>query len=106
MMVNSFYFLFLAATRALKAFADASSGVMKATVSMNMFLSLFLGISMSKMWLMISTLQIVVHLPMLKMIMPANTLLCFSTLVEIANLNIISKEQLQSIFGSIFPPKD
>ncbi len=40
---------------------------------------------------------------MLKMILPANCLITFNTMVDIANLNLIPKEDIQAYLSSLFP---
>lgn len=87
------------ATKALKTFASSANSALTGAVTTNIFLSLFLGVSMKKMWMMITTLQIIVHLPMLKILLPANTIMCFKTIVDISNMNIIPKAWINAALG-------
>lgn len=58
---------------------------------LNFFLSLFMGVSMNLLWSLLSTMQIITHMGLINMPIPQHVTLCFSSLIEIANLNMIPK---------------
>jgi len=49
---------------------------------------------MKKLWTMISSLQIIVHYPMLKVAMPANLLKMLNAIVDIVNLGLVPKKYI------------
>jgi hypothetical protein len=58
---------------------------------------------MKKLWMMITTLQVMVHMPLLSIFIPSNAVMCFSAIVDISNMNILPKEYMDkilSVFGS------
>ena len=74
---------------------------MTASFSLNFFLELFLGLSLKKLWMLINTLQIIVHLPLLGVELPANVKFCFNSLINISNLEILPDSWKNAIFGSL-----
>ena len=88
-----------AAIKSLIKITSTASAALTGAISINFFLSLFLGVSLKRLWMMISTLQIIVHLPLLSIYIPANTVLCFSTIVDISNLNIIPQKYMDDVMG-------
>ena len=58
-----------------------------------------MGVSLKKLWMMITTLQIMVHMPMLAIYFPPNAVLCFASIVDISNMNIVPKEWIDAIKG-------
>jgi len=80
--------------KALESSASAASFALTSALSSNFILSLVLGISMKKIWTMISSLQIIVHYPMLKIPLPSNILLMLNSIVEIVNLSLVPKEYI------------
>jgi hypothetical protein len=73
----------------LQTLSESSGTALTAIISGNIFLSFILGVSMKKLWMMITTLQIMTHLPLLEIYIPPNAVLCFSSIVDISNMNII-----------------
>ena len=56
---------------------------------------------MKKLWTMISSLQIIVHYPMLKIPMPANLYKLLNAIVEIVNLGLVPKKYIKEFMGKI-----
>ena len=79
----------------MAAVLEASTAVvntaMSSVISTNIILSVVLGVSMKKLWMMISSLQIIINYPLLKIPMPSNFLQILSSLVDIVNLGLIPK---------------
>ena len=67
----------------------------------NLALSMILGLSMKYLWNLINTLQIITHIPMLNISLPANLLICLKTIIEVSNLSIIPRSLIDSLFNSI-----
>jgi hypothetical protein len=65
----------------------------------NLILSIVAGVSMKKLWTMISSLQIIVHYPMLKIAMPANLLKMLNAIVEIVNLGLVPKKYIKDFIS-------
>ncbi|TNV87725.1 hypothetical protein FGO68_gene8186 [Halteria grandinella] len=59
------------------------------------------GFSMKKLWQLISTLQILVHYPLLNLPMQANVMMVLKGIKDISNLNIIPKDMIKPIINSI-----
>jgi hypothetical protein len=57
------------------------------------------GLSMKKLWTMISSLQIIVHYPMLKIPMPANLYKLLNAIVDIVNLGLVPKKYIKEFLG-------
>ncbi|CDW74924.1 UNKNOWN [Stylonychia lemnae] len=89
-----------AATKALVALASTASSAVTGAITSNIFLSLVMGLSLKKLWMLIQTLQIIVHLPLLSITLPANAALCFKSIVDISNMNIIPKEYIQAVLST------
>ena len=53
---------------------------------------LFLGFSMTRLWLMLSTIQIFLHFPLLQINYPLNVEILFDTLIKITDLSVILKK--------------
>eukprot|EP00347_Sterkiella_histriomuscorum_P008821 403343619 len=68
-----------AATRALQALASGAGSAITGAVTTNIFLSLVMGLSLKKLWMLIQTLQIIVHLPLLQIPLPSNVVLAILT---------------------------
>ena len=69
--------------------SDAFSYSLVAAVSANLILGVFAGLSMKKLWMMISAMQIISHYPMLKVPLPSNFLYFLRNIIEISNLGLI-----------------
>lgn len=79
--------------------ATGASSAMTGAITTNIFLAVVLGVSLKKLWMLITTLQILVHMPLLEIYLPPNALLCFQSIVDISNMNIIPKEYMDKILG-------
>ena len=82
----------LVATKVLGKVANLANGALIGAIAINVFLAVGLGVSTKKLWMMIGTLQIISHYPLLTIGLPANALLCFQALVGVANMNILPTE--------------
>ena len=69
--------------------SDAFATSLVAAVSANIVLGIFTGLSMKRLWMMISSMQIISHYLMLKIPLPANFLYFLRTIIEISNLGLI-----------------
>ena len=76
-----------------------ASTALSSALSSNLILSIVAGVSMKKLWTMISSLQIIVHYPMLKIAMPANLLKMLNAIVEIVNLGLVPKKYIKEFIG-------
>jgi hypothetical protein len=85
--------------KALDASAKVASSALSGAVSSNLILSVVAGVSMKMLWTMISSLQIIVHYPMLKIPMPANLLKMLNAIVEIVNLGLLPKKYIKEFLG-------
>ncbi|CDW90296.1 UNKNOWN [Stylonychia lemnae] len=90
------------AMKLMEGTTKQASSVLMGSLGFNVILQIVLGFSMKKLWMLINTLQILVHIPMLQIPMPANAILCFQALIDISNLQVIPKEQIKSYAGSIY----
>lgn len=84
---------------ALEKSAQATSLVVTGALSSNIILAVFAGVSMKKLWMMISSLQIIVHYPMLKIPLPANFVNIMSSVVEIVNLGLVPKKYIKEFLS-------
>jgi uncharacterized membrane protein len=50
---------------------------------------------MQLLWGMVNTLQLIIHMNMLTVLMPANVQLFFSLIVEIVNFKIVPKDKVK-----------
>ena len=50
------------------------------------------------MWGLINSLQIVLHLPLINYYFPANAMILFSFLINIATFNLINTQPVESFF--------
>jgi hypothetical protein len=60
-----------------------------------MFLAILAGLSMKKLWQMISSLQIMVHYPLLRIPIAPNLLKILNSVVEIVNMGLIPKQYVK-----------
>ena len=72
--------------------SDAASTMLTSSMSANFAITLILGFSLNNLWILINTLQVMVHLPLLAIQMPSNALYMLQALVSISNMDIISKK--------------
>jgi hypothetical protein len=61
----------------------------------NILLAGVLGLAMKQIWALINTLQILTHIPLLAIALPANLAMCLQALSDVSNLNIIPKSVVQ-----------
>lgn len=66
---------------------------------LNFILSLVMGVSMKLLWNLFATMQIITHMSLINMPVPSHVILCNQALIDIANLNMIPKEELKTIFN-------
>lgn len=78
-----------------------ASGTLVSTITLNIVLAIVLGVSLKRLWTMINTLQIIAHFPMLKINFPSNALLCFKSIIDIANMNIIPKAYIKAVLATV-----
>jgi len=57
---------------------------------MNQLTGLTSGKTLKMLWSMINALQLIVHLPLFNVAMPANAMFLFSLIVEIVNFGMVS----------------
>lgn len=76
----------------LMSASDAASTMLTSSMSANFAITLILGFSLNNLWILINTLQVMVHLPLLAIQMPSNALYMLQALVSISNMDIISKK--------------
>ena len=72
--------------------SDAASTMLTSSMSANFAITLILGFSLNNLWILINTLQVMVHLPLLAIQMPSNALYMLQALVSISNMDIIPKK--------------
>ncbi len=56
---------------------------------------------MKKLWTMISSLQIVVHYPLLKIPIPPNFLKILTAIIEIVNMGLLPKKYIKDFINKI-----
>jgi hypothetical protein len=80
------------------SFIDSS---LTTAVIVNAALGVVLGASMKRMWALISTLQILTHLPLLNFVLPTNLSICLLIVVKLSSLNVVPKSLVDSVVYSI-----
>lgn len=70
-------------------------GVMSIAFS-NIILSIFLGLSLRLLWVLLQNLQLIIYLSLLNVVLPPNVVVVFQSLLDIANLNFIPKALIAS----------
>eukprot|EP00347_Sterkiella_histriomuscorum_P020892 403336060 len=78
--------------------ATALTGV----ISLNFFLSLVMGVSLKNLWMLLNTLQIMVHMPLLSIPLPSNCIYLFKSVKNLADLDFIPKEYIKSYVLNLF----
>ena len=79
---------------------------MTGAVSTNLILSLFLGVSLKKVWMLMNTLQILVNIPLMSVTLPSNVIYMFQTLIELTKFNFIPKDKIKKYVKKVFLQKD
>lgn len=69
----------------------------------NLGLQLFMSVSMQLLWGMVNTLQLVIHMNMLTVLIPANVQFFFSFIVNIVNFKVVPTD---TIINTIFSFKE
>jgi hypothetical protein len=65
----------------------------------NIVLNIFLSAGLKFMWKMLDALQLMVHMPMIKVAYPANTLFFFSLVIDLLNFRVVPVDSLLSKMG-------
>jgi hypothetical protein len=66
----------------------------------NLGLQIFMSVSMQLLWGMVNTLQLVIHMNMLSVMIPANVQFFLSFVVNIVNFKIVpTKDIINSLLG-------
>lgn len=82
--------------------SDTFAFSLVAAVSVNLIFGIFAGLSMKRLWMMISAMQIISHYPMLKVPLPANFLYFLKSIIEISNLGLLPKKYVVEFMSKIF----
>ncbi len=75
--------------------SDAFAYSLVAAVSANLIVGIFAGLSMKRLWMMISAMQIITHYPLLKVPLPANFLYFLRTIIEISNFGLLPNKYIK-----------
>jgi hypothetical protein len=79
---------------------SAASSSMNYMLYGNLGLQIFMSVSMQLLWGMVNTLQLVIHMNMLSVMIPANVQFFLSFVVNIVNFKIIpTKDIINSLLG-------
>jgi len=90
-----------AAIQTMEKAGNAASSSMNYMLYGNLGLQVFMSVSMQLLWGMVNTLQLVIHMNMLSVMMPANVQFFFSFIVNIVNFKIIpTKDIINKIVGA------
>eukprot|EP00347_Sterkiella_histriomuscorum_P005711 403355560 len=90
----------------LQGALGSAGGVVIVAILTNTGLSFFLNISMKNLWNLVTTLQLITHLPLLNIYIPGNAVEVMKAFISISNLNLIPKDLTKSIFDAIIPSTD
>jgi hypothetical protein len=66
-----------AGTFLLQSVAEKAGSAMSGAISTNLILSIFLGVSLKKVWMLMNTLQILVNIPLMSVTLPSNVIYLF-----------------------------
>ena len=79
---------------------SAASSSMNYMLYGNLGLQIFMSVSMQLLWGMVNTLQLVIHMNMLSVMIPANVQFFLSFVVNIVNFKIVpTKDIINSLLG-------
>ena len=67
---------------------------MTGAITMNLGLSVVLGLSLKQLWMLMNTLQILTNLPLLELSLPSNVVMVAQSLRDISNMNLIPQAQM------------
>ena len=76
---------------------------MSGSVGLNVALALVLGMSLKQLWMLMNTLQIITHMPLLNFTFPSNFILFTDTLKSISNMDILPENYMQSLKSALVP---
>lgn len=71
--------------------AKTADGGMKLVVVFNFLMSFLVAFSLNFLWSMINSLQMIVYLPLLNIVLPANVSTLFGILIEVATFDVVPK---------------
>jgi len=74
--------------------AAAVGTAMTATVVVSVTINFLLSASLSFLWGMLNTLQLIVHLPLFSIVFPSNAVTFYSYIIGIASFNIFPIEDI------------
>ena len=80
-----------------------AGAALSGSVAVNVILSLVLGFSLKQLWLLMNTLQIITHMPLLNFTFPSNFILFTDTLKSISNMDILPDNYMQSLKSALVP---
>jgi hypothetical protein len=80
---------------------ESLSNAVLGAITTSIVYSIVAGISVKKLWSMISTMQIITHYPMLSIPLPANVQIVLKALVDIANMGLLPKKYVKDLITSI-----
>lgn len=67
---------------------------MNGVIYANLFLQVFMSVSMQLMWGMVSTLQVFVNMPLLNVTYPANAEMVSTLIVDLVNFKLIPTDKI------------
>ena len=73
---------------------EGVGGFSNAALASNFILNLLMAGSMGFLWGLLHSMQIIAHLPLINVMMPANATVLFSILIKIATIDVIPSEFL------------
>eukprot|EP00347_Sterkiella_histriomuscorum_P017861 403347694 len=73
---------------------DQAGSSIKGIIVGNLFFNLFMSTTLQYLWGMINQIQIITHIPLNAVEIPANTKLFFNIIIDISNFNIIPSEDM------------
>eukprot|EP00347_Sterkiella_histriomuscorum_P013970 403362661 len=82
------------AQQTIQSIVESIKASMSSVFGSSMIVNIFLSQGMQQMWGMIEGFQLMTHLPMMSIVIPANTQNLFSLLNDIASFNLIPTEDL------------
>ncbi|CDW85576.1 UNKNOWN [Stylonychia lemnae] len=97
----SYFISHLGITLLMEESGDLANTLIVGSIGLNFFLQMFLGMSMKKLWRLISTLQILVHLPMLSIPLPSNVVMVYTSLVDTSTLQLIPNAKIKQYLGGL-----
>ena len=93
----------IALIKNLETMTKKAGAALSGSVAVNVILSLVLGFSLKQLWLLMNTLQIITHLPLLNFSLPSIFILFTETLKSISNMDILPDDWMQNIKSALIP---